>query len=101
MINKLRVTRTGDPFLYFCAPQKKNTHLKLLLSYLKNYKKLVFLALLLAAFNQCFSLMDPVIYGKILDRFGVHINNYRNQPISKFYQEISMYLLAAMGVAMI
>ncbi|HNP49237.1 MAG TPA: ABC transporter ATP-binding protein, partial [Bacteroidia bacterium] len=75
--------------------------MKLLLSYLKNYKKYVLLALLLAAINQCFSLMDPLIAGKMMDRFGVHIQDYRNDPNKSFYHDIMLLLLASMGVAMV
>ena len=62
--------------------------MKLLLSYLKNYKKLVLLALILAAINQCFSLMDPLIAGKMLDRFGVHVGDYQNDSTKNFYKDI-------------
>ncbi|MNK26334.1 putative multidrug resistance ABC transporter ATP-binding/permease protein YheI [compost metagenome] len=41
----------------------------LLLNYLKSHKWIVALALLLAGLNIGFSLMDPLITGKILDRF--------------------------------
>jgi len=41
----------------------------LLLDYLKNHKWIVVLALLLAGFNIGFSLLDPYITGRILDRF--------------------------------
>ena len=75
--------------------------MKLLLSYLKNYKKFVLLALLLAAVNQCFSLMDPLIAGKMMDRFGVHISDYQNDPSRTFYTDILWLLCASMGVAMI
>ncbi|HXS36897.1 MAG TPA: ABC transporter ATP-binding protein [Flavipsychrobacter sp.] len=46
--------------------------MKLLLSYLSRYKWLVFLGLLFAAINQLFSLQDPLIAGKLLDRFVTH-----------------------------
>ncbi|HRH66249.1 MAG TPA: ABC transporter ATP-binding protein [Bacteroidia bacterium] len=75
--------------------------MKLLLSYLRNHKKYVFLALLLAAVNQCFSLMDPLIAGKMMDRFGVHIADYRNDPAKNFARDIVWLLLASMGVAMV
>ncbi len=42
--------------------------MKLLLSYLKRYKGLVFLSFILAALNQGFSLLDPVFFGKMIDR---------------------------------
>src|SRR6185295_12156123 len=75
--------------------------MKLLLAYLKNYKKYVLLALLLAAVNQCFSLMDPVIAGKMMDRFGVHIDVYQNDASKDFYHDIMLLLFAAVGVAMV
>jgi ATP-binding cassette subfamily B protein len=43
--------------------------MKILINYLKNYRGYVMLALLLAAINQSFSLLDPYITGRIVDRF--------------------------------
>jgi ATP-binding cassette subfamily B protein len=43
--------------------------MKLLLNYLKNYKGLIAIALLLASTSQIFSLLDPHITGKIVDNF--------------------------------
>ncbi|KEQ31468.1 ABC transporter ATP-binding protein [Pedobacter antarcticus] len=43
--------------------------MNLLLQYLKNYKWIVAMALLLAAINIGFSLLDPYITGRIVDRF--------------------------------
>ena len=43
--------------------------MKLLFQYLKNYKPLVFLALLLAAINQTFSFLDPYLLGRIIDEY--------------------------------
>jgi len=43
--------------------------MKILTGYLKNYKGLISLTLLFAAINQCFSLLDPHITGKIVDNF--------------------------------
>jgi ATP-binding cassette subfamily B protein len=75
--------------------------MKVLISYLKEHKSLVFLALLLATVNQCFSLMDPLIAGKMMDRFGVHISDYRNDSARHFAYDIMWLLLASMGVAMV
>jgi len=61
---------------------------------------LVLLALLLAAVNQCFSLLDPLIAGKMLDRFAMHVSNYSND-FPKFFQDIIWFLLASMGVALV
>jgi ATP-binding cassette subfamily B protein len=46
--------------------------MKLLLQYLKPYKWLIGLALLLAAINQSFSMLDPFFFGKLLDQYGMH-----------------------------
>jgi ATP-binding cassette subfamily B protein len=43
--------------------------MNLLIQYLKNYKWVVSLALILAAINIGFSLLDPYITGRIVDRF--------------------------------
>ena len=43
--------------------------MKILKGYLVRYKGLIGLALLFAAINQCFSLIDPHITGKIVDEF--------------------------------
>ncbi len=49
--------------------------MKLLLKYLSPYKWLVALALLLAAINQSFSMLDPYFFGKLLDKYGIHPNH--------------------------
>jgi ATP-binding cassette, subfamily B, bacterial len=72
--------------------------MKLLLSYLKRYKGLVFLTLILAAINQTFSLMDPLIFGKVLDRFATHPDDYTE---SQFLTGVATLLLASVGVAMV
>lgn len=72
--------------------------MKILYSYLKNYKVLIFLALLLATINQVFSLLDPMIFGKILDKFA---NNPHNFTQSEYSKGIALLIGAAMGVAMI
>ncbi|MGI8950284.1 MAG: ABC transporter ATP-binding protein [Chitinophagaceae bacterium] len=46
--------------------------MKILLEYLKPYRWLVALALLLAAINQCFSMLDPYFFGKVFDKFLTH-----------------------------
>jgi ATP-binding cassette subfamily B protein len=43
--------------------------MKLLYSYLKQYKSLVLLALVLATINQVFSLINPMIFQTIVDRY--------------------------------
>ncbi len=41
--------------------------MKILFTFLKPYRKVLYLTLFLAAINQCFSLLDPMIAGKILN----------------------------------
>lgn len=43
--------------------------MRILAAYLKNFKGLIGVALLFATINQCFSLLDPHITGKIVDNF--------------------------------
>jgi ATP-binding cassette subfamily B protein len=74
--------------------------MKLLISYIKGSKKLVLLALGLAAINQCFSLLDPLITGKLIDQLGVHYKDYAGNT-NAFLHDLTMFLLLTMGVAMI
>lgn len=70
----------------------------LLLFYLKKYKLQVFLALLLASINQVFSLLDPLIFGKLIDKFANHPKDY-TQP--EFLKGVAYMLLGIVGVAMV
>jgi ATP-binding cassette, subfamily B, bacterial len=72
--------------------------MQLLFQYLKNYKGLIFLALLLAAINQTFSLLDPYIFGKIIDRFASKPADYTQ---NEFVKGVGLLILAAIGVAMV
>jgi ATP-binding cassette subfamily B protein len=46
--------------------------MKILIQYLRPYKWMISLALLLAAINQVFSMFDPMIFGKIIDQLSNH-----------------------------
>ncbi|SKB69337.1 ABC transporter ATP-binding protein [Daejeonella lutea] len=72
--------------------------MKLLREYLKNYKGLLVLALLLAAINQIFSLLDPWIFRKIIDTY---VTRYKEYTTQEFFQGAGLLILAAMGVAMV
>ncbi|CAN1486572.1 MdlB ABC-type multidrug transport system, ATPase and permease components [Spirosomataceae bacterium] len=72
--------------------------MKLLLQYLSKYKSGVFLAFLLAAINQSFSLMDPFFFGKLIDGFAKNPNQYSQ---SEFLKGSGLIILAIIGVAMI
>ena len=76
--------------------------MKILISYLKNYWLLILLALILATINQCFSLADPYIGGKILTRFATQIKDPNvDHSLQAFCGKILMLLFASMGVAMV
>ena len=44
----------------------------ILWTYLKPHARLACLALLLAAISQVLALVDPIIFGKIIDGYAVH-----------------------------
>ncbi|WP_341838159.1 ABC transporter ATP-binding protein [Chitinophaga pollutisoli] len=83
--------------------------MKLLLRYLKNYKWLVMAALLLATVNQVFSLLDPWIFGEIVDRFASHPHTFtaanaaapEPRTENQYLYGVLLLLLASIGVAMI
>ena len=72
--------------------------MKLLADYLKNYTGLILLALLLAAINQIFSLLDPWIFRKIIDTY---VTRYQEYSTEEFFKGAGLLILAAMGVAMV
>ncbi|MEI7802956.1 MAG: ABC transporter ATP-binding protein [Bacteroidota bacterium] len=72
--------------------------MKILSTYLKNYYPLVILALVLAAINQSFSMMDPFILGKIIDNYALKFATFTNE---QFFKGVGLLLLASMGVAMV
>ncbi len=77
--------------------------MKLLLRYLSPYKQLIFLALILAAINQIFSLLNPYILGNyLIDPYANKAEYYRtNQLDQAFYKGISTGLLMIIGTAMV
>ncbi len=72
--------------------------MKLLFSYLKNYWKLVLLALVLAAINQTFSLLDPLVFRYIIDEYATQYDKYSQQD---FIKGVGMLLAMAVGVAFV
>jgi len=76
--------------------------MKILLEYLKQYKKLLILALFLAAINQIFSLLDPWIFRKIIDTYVTpYVTHTKHYTTSEFFKGAGLLILAAMGVAMV
>jgi ATP-binding cassette subfamily B protein len=72
--------------------------MKLLWSYLRQYWPLVALALLLAAVNQVFSLLDPLIFRYVIDRYATRFKEYTT---GEFFRGVSLLLGAAVGVAFV
>ena len=70
----------------------------ILYGYLKNYWQLVVAALVLAAINQIFSLLDPLIFRHIIDSYATR---YREYSSSQFLRGVSVLLAAAVGVAFV
>lgn len=77
--------------------------MKLLLFYLSRYKALIFLALILAAVNQVFSLLNPYILGNyLIDPFANKAKYFRDNGLNNdFFQGITLGLLMIIGTAMI
>lgn len=72
--------------------------MKLLASYLKGYWPLVVLALVLAAVNQVFSLLDPLIFRHVIDEYATRFSEYTT---GEFFRGVSVLLAAAVGVAFV
>lgn len=78
--------------------------MKLLIQYLKPYKGLIALALLLAGLNQTFSLFDPMLFGKLIDHFANHPKTFDDgtpRTEGQFINGIMWYLFLLVGTAMI
>jgi ATP-binding cassette subfamily B protein len=72
--------------------------MRLLYSYLRRYWTLVLLALVLAAINQIFSLLDPLIFRHVIDEYATR---YREYTTGQFFRGVSLLLAAAVGVAFV
>jgi ATP-binding cassette subfamily B protein len=72
--------------------------MKLLWSYLRRYRALLALALLLATLNQVFSLLDPLIFRYVIDRYAMRFREYTT---GEFLSGVSLLLAAAVGVAFV
>ena len=72
--------------------------MSLLWSYLQRYRTLVAVALVLATINQVFSLLDPLIFRYVIDRYATQHQLYTT---GQFFRGVSMLLLAAVGVAFV
>ncbi len=66
--------------------------------YLRRHWKLILLALFLAAVNIIFSLLDPLIFRHVIDRYATRFKEYTT---ADFFRGVSLLLLAAVGVAFV
>src|SRR6267378_3643121 len=65
--------------------------------YFKDLWKLAVVALVLAAINQIFSLLDPLIFRHIIDSYATR---YREYSSPQFIRGVGLLLAAAVGVAL-
>lgn len=73
--------------------------MKLLLTYLKQHKSLLVIAMVLAAINQCFALCDSIITGKLINNFGDAHQSYSGN-FNLFVKDLMFFLLLSIGAAM-
>lgn len=72
--------------------------MQILWKYLKPHKILIILSLLLAATAQLLSLVDPVIFGKIIDQYST---NQKHLPERQLISEVIYWLLLALSIAVV
>jgi ATP-binding cassette subfamily B protein len=66
--------------------------------YLRGYWRLIAAALVLAAINQVFSLLDPLIFRHVIDSYATRFHDY---TIGEFIRGVSYLLGLAVGVAFV
>ncbi|HYM20427.1 MAG TPA: ABC transporter ATP-binding protein [Candidatus Kapabacteria bacterium] len=72
--------------------------MKILISYLRHYRGLIAVALVLATINISFSLVDPIIFGRIVSIYVQHFDRYTFQT---FLAGVGGWLLLSMGTAFV
>ena len=72
--------------------------MRILYGYLRNYWKLAATALILAAINQIFSLLDPWIFRYIIDNYATKYSQYTS---AQFVRGVTGLLVAAVSVAFV
>lgn len=72
--------------------------MRLLLPYLRAHWPLAVLALVLASINQIFSLLDPLIFRYVIDRYATRFDQYTT---GEFVRGVSLLLAGAVGVAFV
>ncbi len=81
--------------------------MQILLTYLKQHKRLLIIALVLASINQCFSLCDSIITGKLINKFSEPHHEPGNEhywhigdSLPEFMRHLSFFMLLSIGAAM-
>lgn len=72
--------------------------MKLLLKYLKEYRGFIIVALVLAAVNQMFSMMDPLIVRYIIDDYATKFDKYTSE---QFFKGVGLLLGLGIGAAFV
>ncbi|HLP13537.1 MAG TPA: ABC transporter ATP-binding protein [Flavobacteriales bacterium] len=71
--------------------------MKIISPYLRPYKKLIFITLLLATINQVFSLLDPFIIGKLINYYS---DTKDKVTADVFVKAVLFFIALAIGAAM-
>jgi len=72
--------------------------MKILWKYLRPHRALIFCALLLAGAAQLLTLVDPIIFGKIIDQYAT---NKSNLSENEMIREVLQWLFLALGIAIL
>ncbi len=72
--------------------------MQLLLKYLRPQQKTIFLALLFAGMSQVLSMVDPIIFGRIIDQYGKRSPTVQQNELIK---GVATWLFIAIGVALL
>lgn len=72
--------------------------MSILYPYLRKYWATILLALLLAAINQIFSLLDPYVFRRIVDEYATGAHNYTKE---EYVKGVGYLILLSMGAAMV
>ncbi|QDW25689.1 ABC transporter ATP-binding protein [Pedobacter sp. KBS0701] len=72
--------------------------MKILLKYLRPHRNLIILSLLLAAAAQLLNLLDPIIFGKIIDDYSTNKHHLSEHQL---ISEVFYWLLIALAIALV
>ena len=70
----------------------------ILWNYLKPHRKLVIVSLILAAVSQVLTMIDPLIFGKIIDDYATNPGNLSESELMK---GVSFWLIAAIAIVLL